>query len=242
MQLQEIIGQPPATLKEAESRLRAITEAAGFDSFSYVGGECLVGGDQVGLGAWPSPILLNSVRPAWVRQYQEQDYGPIDPAIQAALVRRLPAAWDADRLIAKMPAPQSAFLAAAKDFNVARGFTIPVFGPREFALVSFISGDHQKEFDRNVAAFGHNLHLAAIYLHQYIMTLKPVDKSTRLTPREIEMLHWAAAGKTSLDTADILGIAEKTVKTHLYAAMQKLDVLNRAAAVAKAIKLGLITP
>lgn len=62
-----------------------------------------------------------------------------------------------------------------------------------------------------------------------------------LSEREIDCLHWAAVGKTSWETATILGVSERTVNFHLSNACGKLHVHNRRAAVAVALRRGLLT-
>lgn len=53
-------------------------------------------------------------------------------------------------------------------------------------------------------------------------------------------LHWSAIGKTSWETARILDISESTVNFHLRNACRKLQVRGRRAAVATAIRRGLL--
>jgi DNA-binding CsgD family transcriptional regulator len=53
-----------------------------------------------------------------------------------------------------------------------------------------------------------------------------------LTPRESEILRWAATGRTNASIAEVLGVGPATVKTHLEHVFAKLGVKNRAAAVA----------
>ena len=62
-----------------------------------------------------------------------------------------------------------------------------------------------------------------------------------LTEREIECLSWTAAGKTSVEIADILGLSEHTVNHYLNQVTRKLEAVNRTQAVVKAIRRGLIT-
>jgi DNA-binding CsgD family transcriptional regulator len=59
-----------------------------------------------------------------------------------------------------------------------------------------------------------------------------------LTSREAEVLGWVAAGKTSRDIADILGMSARTVDKHLEHVFVKLGVETRAAAAAIAAKFG----
>ncbi|WP_293286978.1 LuxR family transcriptional regulator [Oricola sp.] len=62
----------------------------------------------------------------------------------------------------------------------------------------------------------------------------------RLSARERECLHWTASGKTSNEIAVILNLSEHTVNHYLSAASQKLGAANRAHAVAKAFRAGLL--
>lgn len=55
-----------------------------------------------------------------------------------------------------------------------------------------------------------------------------------LTGREHEVLHWTSKGKGSWEIGLIVGISERTVKFHLQNIYRKLNVVNRAQAVAKA--------
>jgi len=56
-----------------------------------------------------------------------------------------------------------------------------------------------------------------------------------LTEREREVLSWVGRGKTSSEIGTILGLAERTVNFHCDQAMKRLNVTNRAQAVAKAV-------
>lgn len=55
----------------------------------------------------------------------------------------------------------------------------------------------------------------------------------RLTPRECEVLAAVAAGGTNYSIARRLGVSEGTVKTHVKNILHKLEVANRAQAVAR---------
>ena len=63
-----------------------------------------------------------------------------------------------------------------------------------------------------------------------------------LSQRELEVLSLVAAGNTNREAAARLFISEATVKTHLLNIYAKLDVSDRAAAVAEAFNRGLLTP
>ncbi len=61
-----------------------------------------------------------------------------------------------------------------------------------------------------------------------------------LTARETEVLTLAADGRSGPEIAEDLVLSPATVKTHFANIHEKLDVPNRTAAVARALKLGLI--
>ena len=63
-----------------------------------------------------------------------------------------------------------------------------------------------------------------------------------LSERELEVLTLIAQGETNRGAAARLFISEATVKTHLLHIYTKLDVNDRAAAVAAAYERGLLVP
>jgi DNA-binding NarL/FixJ family response regulator len=63
-----------------------------------------------------------------------------------------------------------------------------------------------------------------------------------LSQRELEVLELVAAGTTNREAAARLFISEATVKTHLLHIYAKLNVGDRAAAVAEGFNRGLLTP
>jgi DNA-binding NarL/FixJ family response regulator len=65
---------------------------------------------------------------------------------------------------------------------------------------------------------------------------------TQLTPREREVLTLLAHGLSNADVAGQLSISQATVKTHLARVMMKLEVQEKAQAVAAAYQTGLVLP
>lgn len=61
-----------------------------------------------------------------------------------------------------------------------------------------------------------------------------------LSLREIEILNWAKEGKNNRDIGDTLNISERTIKFHLSNIYSKLQVANRAQAIAKSMHHGII--
>ncbi len=66
------------------------------------------------------------------------------------------------------------------------------------------------------------------------------DEGSPLTPRELQVIELAAEGANAPMIAEELVVSTWTVRTHLKNIYAKLEVSDRAAAVAKAMRLGLI--
>ncbi len=66
------------------------------------------------------------------------------------------------------------------------------------------------------------------------------NEKIKLTPREKEVLTWVSQGKGGWEVGEIIGISERTVKFHLQNIYKKLDVINRAQAVTKAIQCNIL--
>jgi len=66
-------------------------------------------------------------------------------------------------------------------------------------------------------------------------------KQLGISEREIEVLTLVAAGKTDKDIADELFIGVRTVQSHVANLLTKLEVNARSAAVARALRAGIIT-
>jgi two-component system NarL family response regulator len=65
-------------------------------------------------------------------------------------------------------------------------------------------------------------------------------RKPELSPRELEVLQWVAAGKSNKEIGTQLSIAEGTVKTHVKNLLEKLDVVGRTAAIREGVHLGLV--
>jgi len=61
-----------------------------------------------------------------------------------------------------------------------------------------------------------------------------------LTKREAQILGYVADGNTNKQIADILGISEQTIKSHVSAILRKMNANDRAHAVALALRSGWI--
>ena len=214
-------------------------EGFGFRTFVYGGMHLPQLGDDA------TPYILTTFPDSWQQRYFERESHRSDPIITESLRRVTPIKWSQLGSRRELTHPETTIMNEAREHGLAHGFTVPVHGhAAEFGLISLVSNERQREFDRLVTAYGHQIHLMSIYLHgaiqQALITQQPPQQAATLTKREVECLTWTAQGKTSWEISLILDIAESTVNFHIKNTMRKLGVYSKTHAVAKTLVLGLI--
>jgi DNA-binding CsgD family transcriptional regulator len=68
------------------------------------------------------------------------------------------------------------------------------------------------------------------------------QQSVQLTRKQQETLSWVAEGKTSWEISVIMRCKEETVNYHVKGILRRLCATNKAHAVSKAMRLGLLAP
>ena len=91
-----------------------------------------------------------------------------------------------------------------------------------------------------------SVHAGHVLLHPDVARLLAEARSgpadTTLTPREREVLAAIARGRANREIARQLGLAEKTVKTHVSAILTKLGLQDRTQAALYAVRTGMADP
>ena len=176
----------------------------------------------------------------WCDHYVKSDYVKIDPVIKSGLSGILPLDWR--DLESKTP-PLKGFFGEAKEHGVgANGLSFPIRGAHgETALFSINSNVTGKDWESLKRECVRDFQIFGYHLHTRILENEGVKfDNANLSPREIECLKWAAAGKTSWETGAVMNITEATVKFFIENARTKLGAVNKTQAVAKAISAGII--
>ncbi|MDE2579868.1 MAG: hypothetical protein KGL46_13780 [Hyphomicrobiales bacterium] len=121
--------------------------------------------------------------------------------------------------------------------NVA---TFIVHGP--YWQCSLLIGDLGPTVDEETrAACFANMQLMAHYLHASVVRNVLPPPSIQLSPREAQCLRLAALGKTTKESAKILGLSDQTVTAYLANLRKRLGAANTTEAVAKALGFGLFS-
>lgn len=210
------------------------------------------GFEQVLFGIVPSrhaklenAFLQSNYSPDWRERYDANKLAYVDPTVSHCLSSTLPIVWAPDTF---RSAPERELYEEASAFGVRTGVTLPIHGPGgEFGVISFASDLRPRaDFDRGIRSVMPALSLIRDYAFASSLRLMGeahgMEQAPRLTPRELEVLKWVMAGKSSWEISRITNCSEATVNFHMANVRQKFNVNTRQQAVVKAIALGLITP
>lgn len=181
--------------------------------------------------------VANGWPPEWFEIYTRENFSVMDPVPKYGASTVQPFEWSEARYDKDSNPAAHLVMTRATEFRLMQGYCIPLHYDEGGAVISMAT--EQLNIDPVAKSA---LQLIGVYAHNRIRALarpKP-EKRDLLTPREREILRWAADGKTSWEVSVILNISERTVKFHLTQASQKLNAVNRTAAVAKALARGLI--
>jgi LuxR family maltose regulon positive regulatory protein len=105
-------------------------------------------------------------------------------------------------------------------------------------------------FDAALAAIAQDgprfeIRLVRAYASRFIRAERPrvpaAADAIDLTPREVEILALLVDGFTNKEIAQRLSVSPRTVETHVERVLGKLDVRSRSRAIAKALRLGIVS-
>jgi DNA-binding CsgD family transcriptional regulator len=186
--------------------------------------------------------LITTYSRDWQDHYFNMSYQNKDPIIRVGQQSYCPIDWSA--LKDRCDETKKMF-GEAREFGLSdRGVVIPMRGHLgEITLISVTSNLGDAEWVKYLSAYKSEMVNFAFCLHGSILSLSANtgEEQARLTAREKQVLQWAAFGKTSWETAMILGLSERTIETYVAKAMAKLEASTKAHAVCKSLSLGVIS-
>ena len=223
------------TPEELQTELAKATTAMGFDIFSAF---VLVDNPD---GTRDNESVHN-LPPAYLTEWHDPTASMTDPVMIHCKNTGIPIIWGLDTYTevgqADMWETMAGYglktgLSIASHHSGNRHFCIGL--EREAAIPL-----EPSEMNRMYA----DLTLLSVYAQDAALRIlvKPAgpSKLPSLTPREREALQWSGHGKTAWEIGQILAVSEGTVAKFLQSAQFKLDACNKVAAVATAMRLGLI--
>jgi len=184
--------------------------------------------------------LVTTYSKAWEDRYVEKGYDERDPVVKNSFKGVLPFDWSA---ITNGDRSAINFFGEAAEFGVSKqGVSIPIRGPEgDQALFSVSSNESAGEWRSIKQHLLPDLTYLGFLVHSAIVK-KPTGNAvtTKLSPREKDVLLWASYGKSCWETGKILGLSERTVNFYIGNASAKLGAATKTQAVAIALRKCLI--
>jgi LuxR family transcriptional regulator, quorum-sensing system regulator BjaR1 len=177
---------------------------------------------------WPSELL--------VRRFARRE-ALDDPIARCGLRSRRPFTWSEARQQASRLGRKT--MDETSDYRINDGLMFPMHAIGSVPGGVSLGAEHLDISPRAIAE------LEIVAQHTYfkledMLGPFPYQVSIDLSPRELQVVQIAAAGKTNWEISRILGVSEETVKATISRASRKLNATNRAHAVATAIAHSLI--
>lgn len=189
-------------------------------------------------------FLQSNYSTEWRDHYDAERLAYVDPTVGHCLSSTLPIIWEPETF---STAEGHALYEEACGYGIRTGVSLPIHGPSgEFGVLSFASNTAPgEECTRETAHVMPALTLVRDYA--FASSIRFIDEvggeaPPRLTRRELEVLQWVMAGKSSWEISMITRCSEATVNFHLANVRQKFNVNTRQQAVIKAISLGMLNP
>jgi DNA-binding CsgD family transcriptional regulator len=183
-------------------------------------------------------VRFNNYPKDWNSEYEKKKFGALDPVVAHCNRSMLPILWS-EELFCNVPwiwetlelqGLQHGWSQAVHDEET--GFCSIVSLARSHCPINMLE---LYEY------FGFSVFIGR-HLHKLVVQTLPKEpaKSSmpHLSPREIDVLKLAAAGKTAYESARILNLSARTINFHVQEAIRKLGVNNKVSAVIAAVKAG----
>ena len=233
--LHDIMGQKldENALKE---KLCAALKVYGFENFIY----------SIANAETTEYITHNTVSSDWMHKYLSEGLYNFDYAAHYCIFNSAPLAWSDMNVLdnkGMLARESSRVLSLARDFSIAKGYTIPLQKPGPFfAGISIIADKNinQKEINENFHKHYNEIRYILEIFHSYVDLSQNAKMHYKLTPREVEMLKWLADGKFVNTIPFQTNTALSTIEKQIRSMRQKLNAATNTQAVAKAVWLGII--
>lgn len=209
--------------------IKTYAEAQGFQFMLVVKGKHSV------IESVSGCVLYNDMPEGFAESFDKEGFSKNNPLISHALKEARP--YSAAELWAMpLTAHQRRALAQINlSLKVRDGVMIPIRSGATLEGIVLLGGA-TPEMAPIVRS---TLHLLAYCAFEQVIQLEANPRrpgTSLLSPREVECLSWAAAGKTDGEIGRILSISPRTTRFHIENAKKKLGVATRVQAVAEAMK------
>ena len=190
-------------------------------------------------GDIPSKILFQKFPLEWAARYNERNYVFRDPVVQRLQTDHNLFSWTEAYDSCRSSKDVKVIGGEASEFGLVNGLVVPIQSIDGAHAAFSFGGERLQISEEEAAAFAFVTNFAAGRLLT-ITSRRRIGKQSRLTPREIDCLLWSAEGKTDWEISRILGISRSTVLKHMASAREKLGAMNKAHAIAIAMRANVV--
>ena len=176
----------------------------------------------------------------WQENWLKSGYAFHDPIVHYALKNRSAYTWQEARNAADKVGQR--VHDTSRDYGLIDGLAIPIIiGNRPPGVISLAHSG--MDFSKRDIVI---IELVCIHAYTQFAALTDGEEfeptAGSATPREREILHYIASGRTAEQVGKVLGISETTVVKHLSNLSVKLETRNRIHTVTTCIRSGAILP
>ena len=216
---------------EVFERVRVAAEELGFNYCAY--------GLRVPVPLTkPQIVVLNNYPTKWQKRYHEAGYLETDPTVLHGRKSQSPVLWG-DSLFADA----TGLWDEARAFGLRMGWAQSSLDGHGIGGMLTLARTHeiitQSELTAKIVRMRWLVNMSHVALSRKIVP-RVGQPTSALTPREVDVLKWAADGKSSPQIGEILSLSNRTVTFHMINAMRKLNSSSRTAAAVRAAMLGLL--
>ncbi|HEY9163658.1 MAG TPA: LuxR family transcriptional regulator [Magnetovibrio sp.] len=187
------------------------------------------------------PSISHSYPEDWIAFYMANDYVRLDPVRQHGMSTRHAFMWSDMARFRDLTPAQITLMKQGEEAGLKNGLAIAFHGP-----LGEVYGVGMASSQPNPGVENHLQHIQVLSTQFHVLFTGLHDQSkmavgASLTPREMEVLRWCAAGKSNWSIGEILGISEHGVDFHMRNILRKLEADTRMTAVVKALHGGLVS-
>lgn len=185
----------------------------------------------------PNFIRFSSLPKQWLKDYEANNLAIIDPVLRHGLNSTSRLVWDENTLL-----QDPLFAKIAKKHKICSGICQSMrdtYGMTHVVLLV----DNKPVEPLNLQAIELKVSHLVLSIKEVLESFFSIRNAAEYVPlsdRELEILRWAASGKTAVETAEILKLSERTVNFHLNNCSRKLNVRTKTQALLKAITLNIL--
>ncbi|MFH1340429.1 MAG: LuxR family transcriptional regulator [Pseudomonadota bacterium] len=182
---------------------------------------------------WQRAILYDGWPREWFTRYESENHFLHDPCAARSRIAAEPFLWhqlSTDGLTSR----GRLVMEEATEFGMKDGLCVPIHVPLAGPAVVTAASDRIEIPPGAIPV------IETLCVHTFRKLSRLEDKRDKftapLTPRERELLQWSAQGKSAEDISCILGVTTNTVESHHRNIREKLDAINIAHAIVKALR------